>query len=64
MSTNVEKILQLFSSELVVVNVGSRLFAEALEKQGVKVAQVDWKPVAGGDKEMQDLLSLLGGLDE
>lgn len=54
------KIQQLFESELVAINIGPRLFGEALEKQGVKVIQVDWRPVAGGDKEMQDILSVLG----
>ncbi len=54
------KIQQLFESELVAINIGPRLFGEALEKQGVEVIQVDWRPVAGGDKEMQDILSVLG----
>lgn len=54
------KIQQLFESELVAINIGPRLFGEALEKQGVEVVQVDWRPVAGGDKEMQDILSVLG----
>lgn len=54
------KIQQLFESELVAVNIGPRLFGEALEKQGVEVVQVDWQPVAGGDKKMQDILSVLG----
>ncbi len=58
-----EKILKLFQSELVVVNVGPRLFATALEKQNYKTVQVDWKPVAGGDREMQEILEVLGGLD-
>ena len=58
--TDTSKIQQLFESELMVVNIGPRLFGEALEKQGVEVIQVDWRPVAGGDKEMQDILSVLG----
>ena len=58
-----EKIMKLFQSELVVVNVGPRLFAEALEKQNYKTVQVDWKPIAGGDREMQAILEGLGGLD-
>lgn len=58
-----EKIMKLFQSELVVVNVGPKLFAEALEKQGYKTVQVDWKPIAGGDREMQEILDVLGGLD-
>ena len=58
MNTNQDQ--KLFDSDLVVLNVGPRLFGEALEKQNVEVVQVDWRPVAGGDKQMQDLLSKLG----
>ncbi len=58
-----DKILDLFQSELVVVNVGPKLFATALEKQGYRTVQVDWKPVAGGDREMQKILEVLGGLE-
>ena len=58
-----EKIMELFHSELVTVNVGPRLFATALEQQGYRTAQVDWRPAAAGDKEMQEILELLGGLD-
>lgn len=57
-----EKALKLFRSELVVVNVGPKLFATALEQQNFKTIQVDWKPVAAGDKEMQEILALLGGI--
>ena len=32
-----------------------------LEKQGYKALQVDWKPAAGGDKKLQELLEYLGG---
>lgn len=60
---NCDKILSLFRSELITVNVGPKLFAEALEKQGYQAVQVDWKPVAGGDREMQEILAVLGGLD-
>ena len=60
---NCEKIRKLFRSELVMVNVGPKLFAAALEKQGYKALQVEWKPAAGGDREMQKILDLLGGID-
>ncbi|ADK81675.1 hypothetical protein [Sediminispirochaeta smaragdinae] len=56
-----DKIQKLFGSPLVVINVGTRRMGDALVKQGVTVAQVDWKPLAGGDKKMQDILSMLGG---
>ena len=58
--TNTDKIQALFDSQLVAVNIGPRLFGEALEKKNVEVVQVDWRPIAGGDKQMQDLLSVLG----
>lgn len=58
-----EKALKLFRSPLVTINVGPKLFATALEQQGYQAIQVDWKPIAGGDKEMQEILLLLGGLD-
>ena len=59
---NCEKILNLFRSELVTD--GPKLFATALEQQGYRAIQVNWKPLAGGDKEMQEILELLGGVDE
>ena len=52
---NCDKILDLFRSELVTVNVGPRLFATALEKQGYAAIQVGWKPAAGGDAEMIEI---------
>ena len=58
-----EKILALFRSEPVTMNVGPKLFAAALEQQGYRTVQVDWRPTAGGDREMQNILELLGGLD-
>jgi hypothetical protein len=54
-------MLSLFRSELVVVNVGPKSFADVLEKQGYTALQVDWKPAAGGDKQMQEMLLYLGG---
>ncbi len=58
--TNTDRIQELFNSELVVLNIGPRLFGDALGKQNVEVVQVDWRPLAGGDKQMQDLLADLG----
>ena len=42
-----------------VVNVGLADFAASLRGQGVTVAQVDWRPPAGGDPEMIELLDKL-----
>ena len=56
-----QKIQRLFRSELIVVNVGPKSFADVLEKQGYQALQVDWRPAAGGDREMQKMLEYLGG---
>ncbi|MDF2510336.1 MAG: hypothetical protein K0S04_202 [Herbinix sp.] len=56
------KIDELFKSELVVVNIGPKMFGDAVRKQGAEVIQVDWKPLAGGDKEMIAILEALGGI--
>ncbi len=53
MSNKVDEVL---SEPLVVINIGLRGFAESLEEQEVEVVQVDWAPPAGGDQEMIDLL--------
>jgi len=59
-----EKLIQntqkLFSGNLKVINVGLPHFADTLRMQGVEVEQVDWKPIAGGDKELGDLIGAMG----
>ncbi|NMA66223.1 MAG: fdrA domain protein [Clostridiaceae bacterium] len=57
-----DKIIDLFGSDLVVINVGPRVFGDAVKEQSIEVLQVDWKPIAGGDKEMSDILQALGGI--
>lgn len=52
---------QLFGAKLKVVNIGIETFASDLEKQGVTVIRVDWRPPASGDAEMSKLLEKLGG---
>ena len=59
--SDTSKMLSLFRSELIVVNVGPKSFADVLEQQGYRTLQVDWKPAAGGDRQMQALLDYLGG---
>jgi FdrA protein len=57
---NTPKIEELFHSKLVLINVGTRLFGDAAQAQGCEVIQVDWRPVANGDKKLQDILDDLG----
>ena len=54
--TTQEKIKQLLNTPIVAVNIGVKSFADNLEKQNVEVVQVSWKPQAGGDHEMMDIL--------
>lgn len=55
----IEKSKSIFEQKLIVINIGLPQFAENLKIQNVEVVQVDWKPPAGGDKEMIDLLEKL-----
>jgi hypothetical protein len=52
-----ENILKLFTSELKVLNVGLEIFRDALEAQGVTVAQVSWQVPFKLEKEYEDILS-------
>lgn len=54
-----EKIAEILNGPLVVINIGLDGFAASLEDQDVDVLRVDWRPPAGGDKEMIDLLDQL-----
>lgn len=42
-----------------VVNVGLAVFADSLRAQGVPVIDLDWRPPAGGDRELLELLERL-----
>ena len=59
--TRAKRVTALFGQELQVVNVGLTLFAEALQRQGIKLMSLDWHPPAGGDTELAALLEKLGG---
>lgn len=53
------KLNELFSKELKVVNLGIESFYKDLQKQNVKSIHVAWRPAAGGNKKMAALLELL-----
>ena len=52
-----EKISKLLTSELKVINIGLDIFKDALEQQGVSVAQVSWQKPVKLEKEYEDILS-------
>jgi FdrA protein len=49
--------LAALHSTRAVINVGVETFAASLAAQGVEVAQVAWRPPAGGNEKMASLLS-------
>jgi FdrA protein len=49
--------LSLFTQPLAAINVGLESFAESLKDQGAAVVQVDWKPPAGGNEKLMDILA-------
>jgi len=53
------KALSLLNQPLKVINVGLELFYQSVVLQGTKAVQVDWKPPAGGDLEIAELLEKL-----
>ena len=54
------KSVALFRSPLKVVNVGLEKFSDELAEMDVPVTHVDWRPPAGGNKKLADLLTKLG----
>jgi hypothetical protein len=54
-----EKNNDLLHQPLIIINLGLESFAEDMKGQGAEVVQVDWKPPAGGDAELMDLLDNL-----
>ena len=52
-------INRLFNSQLWVVNVGVGVFYKAVLSQNVPAVQVDWRPPAGGDVRMAEILAKL-----
>lgn len=50
-------ISSIFNSDLKVINVGTSMFAEQLKQQDVSVEQVQWQPVAAGNKTLIDALN-------
>lgn len=53
------QVNKLFQSQLMAANLGLEVFAQACKAQGTPCVHVEWKPAAGGNKQMMDLLSRL-----
>jgi FdrA protein len=46
----------VLNQPLAAINVGLQSFTESLQAQGAKAIQVDWRPPAGGDQKMMEIL--------
>ncbi len=49
----------LLAGDTRVINIGLELFAQSLAGLGVRVVHVDWRPPAGGDARLANLLARL-----
>ena len=61
MTHHQELIHQLFTSRLCVANVGVDVFYQAVRAQGTPGVHVDWRPPAGGDPRLAEVLARLQG---
>ena len=48
-----------FSPQLTAINVGLESFRDSLTAQGATSVQVDWRPPAGGNQQLMDILARL-----
>lgn len=51
--------LNVFREPLRVINIGLEGFAEDLQREGVEVLHVDWRPPSGGNPKLAALLAIL-----
>lgn len=51
----------VLNREIRIINIGIERFSEDLKEAGVPVIQMDWRPPAGGDRKLIEMLDLLAG---
>ena len=50
---------KLFEQDLQIINIGLERFREAVIYQGKQAIQVEWRPPAGGNPRLQEILENL-----
>jgi hypothetical protein len=50
---------KLLDEKPKVVNIGLKSFYQTLKEQGYETIHVEWKPPAGGNKKLLDILNKL-----
>ena len=53
------KVSQLFKNTVKIVNVGLETFYDAGKDQDIETIHVEWKPPAGGNTKLLDILEKL-----
>ncbi len=56
--------LKALTDPIVGINVGLETFYDSLTAQGAQVVQVDWRPPAGGDQRLMDILNKMKAQDK
>lgn len=54
-----DRTQQLFNERLNIINVGLERFSNSVKEQEVPAIQVDWKPPAGGNRRLMEILEKL-----
>lgn len=54
-----DRTQQLFSERLNIINVGLERFSNSVKEQEVPAIQVDWRPPAGGNRRLMEILEKL-----
>lgn len=56
---NIPLVNNILNDELVILNVGLQKFLKPFEEANKKVIQFNWKPIAGGNKNLEKMLEEL-----
>jgi hypothetical protein len=51
----------LRGEKITIINLGLERFADTFARQGLSFVQVDWRPPAGGDRDLSAMLAALRG---
>jgi len=49
----------IFNEDLKVVNIGIESFFDSMKDQNIPVVHVEWKPAAGGNEKLIEILEKL-----
>ncbi len=52
-----EKVERLLKEKPKVINMGLKSFYESLKEQKVDTVHINWKPPAGGKRDLMEILS-------